>query len=561
VAPAPREAAPVTVAVVSWNTRELLRRCLRSLAGEVRAGRCEVWVVDNASSDGSAQAAREEAPWAQVIEAEENLGFGRAVNLVARQTSTPWLASANADVALAPGALRTLLACGEDPRVGAVAPRLLLPDGRTQHSVYPFPTLPFTVWLNLGLHHLDRRRARRLCLEGFWDSDRPRAVPWAIAGFLLLRRAAFEQVGGFDERRWLYAEDLDLGWRLAERGWLTWYEPRAHVAHQSAAATAQAFGEQRTTAFTIATYEVIASRRGRHRAQATALVNVAGAGVRAATGAALAPLAGRARPWARRNADWTAAHLRGLGSTIAGVGSPEASGAQMRSFWNARAREDAFYFVDTRQRYRDPDPARFWQAEELLDYALEQLRVQLQPGDRVLEIGCGIGRITRVLAARARSVVALDVSDEMLARARELNPALANVQWLLGDGSTLEGIAEGSIDACVSLVALQHVPAPAIALSYVRELGRVLAPGGWAALQLSNDPQVHRPRAPLSWRLKALARRAPRGQWHPAWLGCHVELAAVERAAIEGGATLERVWGAGTQYCLVLLRKPDSGGR
>ena len=231
----------------------------------------------------------------------------------------------------------------------------------------------------------------------------------------------------------------------------------------------------------------------------------------------------------------------------------------MREFWNARAREDAYYFVDTRQPYRRSDHDRFWDAAQLVDHVLDGLGVALEPGDRVLEIGCGLGRITRVLAARVARVVALDVSDEMLERARELNPQLGNVDWVLGDGSTLAPLGDSTLDACVTLVVLQHIPDPQITLSYVRELGRVLRPGGWAALQVSDDPEVHRPRTPLSWRLRALVGRAPRGQHHPAWLGSPVDLAELRRVAGEAGLATERVWGEGSQYCQVLLRRSGSG--
>jgi SAM-dependent methyltransferase len=227
----------------------------------------------------------------------------------------------------------------------------------------------------------------------------------------------------------------------------------------------------------------------------------------------------------------------------------------MRRFWNARAREDAFYFVDTRQRYRDTDPERFWDAEPLVDYLLSGLGVTLDPSAITLEIGCGLGRITRVLCARTRQVLAVDVSDEMLARARGLHPDLDNVRWLLGDGTSLNGIDAGSVDACVSVVVLQHVPDPAITLGYVRELGRVLRPGGWAALQISDDPAVHRPRAGMAPRMRAIMRRAPRGQRHAAWLGSATPLPALRETAVSVGLDVERVWGEGAQYCQVLLRR------
>src|SRR5947209_179350 len=138
--------APVTVAVVSWNTRELLAECLSSLERDARGGIADVWVVDNASDDGSADLVERRFEWVSLIRSSRNLGFGPAVNLVAARTSSAWLAPANADVRITEGALRRLLAEGDrHPEAAVIAPRLLLPDGETQHSVYPFPSLPFTI--------------------------------------------------------------------------------------------------------------------------------------------------------------------------------------------------------------------------------------------------------------------------------------------------------------------------------------------------------------------------------------------------------------------------------
>jgi N-acetylglucosaminyl-diphospho-decaprenol L-rhamnosyltransferase len=307
-----RPNAVVTVAVISWNTRELLVRCLSSLAADARDGRADVWVVDNASSDGSADAARAAAPWAHVVQAGENLGFGRAVNLVARQTSGDWIACANADVALVTGALERLVQVGRsDPLAGAVAPRLVLPDGRTQHSVYPFPTIGFTLGFNLGAQRLSARLADRWCLEGAWNAERVRTVPWAIGALLLLRRRAFDDVGGFDERQWVYAEDLDLGWRLHDAGWSTRYEPSARVFHADGAATGLAFGGDRTSRYMRATYEVIERRSGRRRARAIAAVNVAGAAARVVWMAPLAMVLRRWRDPLARTRAWRRVHLEG----------------------------------------------------------------------------------------------------------------------------------------------------------------------------------------------------------------------------------------------------------
>ena len=553
----------VTVAVVSFNTRELLVRCLRSLSGEAERGLVDVWVVDNASTDGSARAAIEHAPWATIIEAQTNLGFGAAVNLVAERTESEWVACANADVAPEPGALEALLETGADPRLGCVAPRLVLPDGTAEPSLHSLPTIPFTLALNLGVHRLSAAIADRMLIPGLYDLDRPRDAPWAIGAFLLLRREAFDGVGRFDARQWMYAEDLDLGWRLSEAGWITRYEPRARVLHASGAATGPAFGADRVPRFMRATYAVIARRRGLARTWLTAGINILGAVARIGWMTLLAGLAPRLRASAETNRMWLSAHrqgLRGRAALLNGSQAPAprlwpAGESDLKTFWNARAREDAFYFVDTRQRYRAHDPARFWDGKPLLEYLLGGLGAELHSADTVLEIGCGVGRMTRALAGRAKVVIALDVSDEMLRRARELNPHLENVHWTLGDGASLRGIADGSVDACVSVVVFQHLPDARFALRYVREVGRVLKPGGWAAIQVSNDPEAHRPRGGWSGRIRGTLRLGPRGQRHPAWLGSAIELPALAAAADDGGLELDKVWGEGSQYCQVLLRK------
>lgn len=285
--------ADVAVAVISWNTRELLERCLRSLEADARAGLAQVHVVDNGSSDGSAALVRERFGWAELHEPDGNIGYGRAVNLVAERTANPWIAASNADVELEPGALARLVAAGRSPSAGAVAPRLILPDGSTQHSVYGFPTLPYLLAFNAGLYRVIPGLGDRLLIERHWDAERPRAVPWAVGAFLLLRREAFEAAGGFDPAQWMYAEDVDLGWRLGRAGWRTLYEPGARVRHAHGAAARQAFGERPYERWMEATYDWIERRRGRARRTAAALLNVAGA-------------------LARRDREWARVHRRGL---------------------------------------------------------------------------------------------------------------------------------------------------------------------------------------------------------------------------------------------------------
>jgi N-acetylglucosaminyl-diphospho-decaprenol L-rhamnosyltransferase len=237
---------PITVAVVSWNTRELLDSCLRSLRPDVDAGHASVWVVDNGSADGSPEMVRSRHPWATLVTPGENLGFGNAVNLVAERTRGPWLVAANADVELEPGALERLRLTAATPAatpaaIGMVGPRLLLLDGSTQISVRPFPGVRTAVLLALHADRVSSRAARALRTPAGWEPPTTAPVPWIAGALVLMSRAAFTAAGGFDPDTWLYGEDLDLCWRMRRAGWQIVYEPGARVHHAHSAASAQRF--------------------------------------------------------------------------------------------------------------------------------------------------------------------------------------------------------------------------------------------------------------------------------------------------------------------------------
>jgi GT2 family glycosyltransferase len=188
---------------------------------------------------------------------------------------------ANADIRLRPGALRRLIdAAGRDEEAGALAPRLILPDGSTQHSVFPFPSVRVALAVALGLARASRRLGERLLLPGAWDETRDRRVPWAVAAFLLVRRDAWDEVGGFDEQHWMYAEDLDLGWRLARAGHPTRYVPDAEVEHEHGAATEKAWGDERALRWQRNSYAWMLRRRGWLLTRTVALIELSGVAVR-----------------------------------------------------------------------------------------------------------------------------------------------------------------------------------------------------------------------------------------------------------------------------------------
>ncbi|MCW3041700.1 MAG: class SAM-dependent methyltransferase [Solirubrobacterales bacterium] len=227
----------------------------------------------------------------------------------------------------------------------------------------------------------------------------------------------------------------------------------------------------------------------------------------------------------------------------------------MARFWDARAREDANYFVDNRLQYGDGDEAWFWaQGERDLAQMLELLDVTPSPEDVVLDVGCGVGRLLKAITPQVRASVGIDVSAEMVARARE-NLAGLPVTLHVGDGMSLQPVPDASVDGVISLVVFQHIPDPQITLGYVRDIGRVLKPGGWAAIHVSGDPDIHTADYKMPSKLKQLVRRAPRGQDDPAWRGSAVSIPEVRAAAADGGCTLEHTHAEGTQFCLVRLRR------
>lgn len=304
----PHTQVPVVVAVVSWNTRELLDRCLQSLAREVPAGCAEVWVVDNGSSDGSPEMVSERHAWVKLVALHDNIGYGRAVNLVAERTSSRWFVLANADVAVQAHALKRLVAAGEaDPAAGIVAPRLLLPTGETQHLAWAFPTVVATLAQNLGPRILPDRIADHLALRGAWNPDRPRRIPWAVGAFLLVRRSAWDEVGGFDRAQWMSAEDLDLGWRMHEAGWVTRYEPAAVVDHDESSATRTVWGDDLAIHWQRCAYAWMLSRLGRARTVTVGLLNLAGSAAR--LGVDLARAGFRPDERLRMMGRWTLVHL------------------------------------------------------------------------------------------------------------------------------------------------------------------------------------------------------------------------------------------------------------
>ncbi len=224
------------VVIVNYNTRQHLHE---SLASAVREGAAEVVVVDNASSDGSAQMVRAEYPRVTLHTNPTNCGYGSAANRGIASCTAAYVILLNADACLAPGALTALRACLDDhPEIAAVGPRLLNVDGSLQSSCYTFPGSLRWILDNDVLVRLNRRLplVRRRLLRT-WAHDRERVVPWIKGAAMAIRREAFDAVGGFDESFLLFYEETDLCSRLHAAGWRILFSPAATVHHLGGAST------------------------------------------------------------------------------------------------------------------------------------------------------------------------------------------------------------------------------------------------------------------------------------------------------------------------------------
>jgi GT2 family glycosyltransferase len=230
----------LSVVIVSYNTRAMTLDCLRSLYDDIAGlgdAQSEVFVVDNASHDGSAEAIREAFPQVQLIASNKNLGFGAANNLAMARARGEFFLLLNSDAFPLPGAIPTLLKyLQQHPNVGAVGPKLLNGDGSLQPSCWKFPA-PRRAWAEaLGLAAL--LPAHPVFGDYFrWAHDEERHVDFVVGACVLLRRAVYEQVGGFDENFFLYAEETDWMKRMEAAGWPIAFIPWAQVTHLGGASS------------------------------------------------------------------------------------------------------------------------------------------------------------------------------------------------------------------------------------------------------------------------------------------------------------------------------------
>jgi GT2 family glycosyltransferase len=233
---------------VSWNVRDYLLRCLTALqTDDVRGGlSVQIIVVDNGSRDGTVEALSH-FPLTLIVN-KENIGYGRANNVGLSRADGKYLLILNPDTIPQPGSLTRLVrfaaTCGP---AGIVSPQLRNEDGSLQTGAYRFPTLAMAALDLFPLPRFIPGRARcwleQSSINGRYQQERSAPAPFRIdhplGACLLIKRAAYQACGGFDEKIFMYSEEIELALRYAREGWQCWQEPRAVVVHLGGRSTRQ----------------------------------------------------------------------------------------------------------------------------------------------------------------------------------------------------------------------------------------------------------------------------------------------------------------------------------
>ena len=225
----------VSAVIVTYNSRDEIGACLDSFSRYTSRDTCEVVVVDNCSSDGTAEFVESAYPWVRVVRSARNAGLSAGVNTGVAASSGEFVALINPDVRFEADVLSPLAAyLREHPDVGVVAPKLLNDDGTLQLSCRAFPgysTVLFNRYSLLTRLMPGNRRSRDYLMSDF-DHASIRDVDWVSGAALMFPRRVFDELGGWDEGFFLFNEDVDFCRRVHDAGYRVVYDPEAVVYHR-----------------------------------------------------------------------------------------------------------------------------------------------------------------------------------------------------------------------------------------------------------------------------------------------------------------------------------------
>lgn len=234
----------LSVVIVNWKVRDLLKKCLESIYRETAGIEFEVFVADNDSRDGSVEMVLKDFPQVQLIASNRNLGFARANNEAIARSLGEFVILLNPDTEIADNALAKLVGfMRRTPAAAICGPRLLNADGTPQPSVRRFPTVGSQLLIGLKLHHLlPRLGVLKRYLATDFDYGRAAACDQIMGAAFMVRRSLFREIGPLDTRYFIWFEEVDFCKSAAERGFQTWYTPEATVVHHGGESFGQVLG-------------------------------------------------------------------------------------------------------------------------------------------------------------------------------------------------------------------------------------------------------------------------------------------------------------------------------
>jgi len=236
--------AELTIVIVSWNVRELLKKCLESIFENRADLALKIIVVDNASKDQTAEMVRANFPQVKLIVNASNLGFAQANNQGIKESQSDYILVLNPDTEIVDSALPTVLDfMKKNEQIGIVGAKHLNPDKTLQPSVRRFPNLPvlFLIFSKIAKIFPNLKTISHYLAKDF-DYQKSQPCDQAAGSFLLLRKKMLDQIGLFDEQFFIWFEEVDLCRRAKTAGWGAWYLPTAEIIHRGG----QSFSQQLT---------------------------------------------------------------------------------------------------------------------------------------------------------------------------------------------------------------------------------------------------------------------------------------------------------------------------
>lgn len=256
----------LTITIVSWNTEELTRNCLKSLLTENVRRIAEVHVVDNNSKDGSVEMVRREFPEVKLFANTENLGFAKANNQSWREAKGRYWLLLNSDTIVKPQAIEKLLAFMDaKPKAGMATAKLLSPDGTLQYCAQREKGI-FPALLEFSRLHklLPAKKRAEFLLGSYFSYDQPQKLDWTWGTALIARREAVEQAGALSEDFFMYGEDLEWCLRMRQYGWEIWFAPESEIIHYGGQSSDQAWdNKEKNTLILNTCYQAIEKHRGK----------------------------------------------------------------------------------------------------------------------------------------------------------------------------------------------------------------------------------------------------------------------------------------------------------